>query len=62
MSINARQCTVMSTTYAVIINTYINNKHNVTSYYSNYLEHLSLYVFIYTLMSMYTQHYGGRYV
>lgn len=60
MSINGRYCPVVSMYYYVIMNIDTSNMHNVTWCYFNYLEYLSLYVFICTRMSVYTQHYGGR--
>ena len=60
MSTDVSQCQVMSITYNVIMNMHTSDRHKVTWCCYNYLGYLSLYVFICTLMSMYTQHYGGR--
>ena len=42
------------------MNTIINKTLIVTMFYYHYSMYLSLYVFICTCASLYTQHYGGR--
>jgi len=60
MSIDVRYCAVMSALFVVIMKLYISNRRNVTWYCFNYFALMCLYVFICTLMSLYTQHYGER--
>ena len=60
MSIHAGFCPLESTTYHVKMKLLTSNKHSVTWYMFHYSEYLSPYVFTCLLMSVYTQHYGGR--
>jgi hypothetical protein len=60
MSIRVHYCPTVSVMCDVIMNITVNKMRRVTRFYYNYSMYLSLYVFICTCVSLYTQHYGGR--